>query len=698
MHQPCYREPDNRVFRLPWVRLHALKDYQDMLSVALEYPELKMTFNLVPVLVDQLQDYVSGKASDLHLEISKKPAAELTAGEKEFILHDFFMANWPNMVEPHVRYRELLGKRGRNPGKDELPSIAKRFSVQDYRDLQVWFNLCWTDPMHIRADDSLKRLFEKGGGYSEEDKLVLWEGQQKILSSIIPLYRKAWESESIEISTTPYYHPILPLVCDSDSARQSMPSAPLPGRYAYPQDAETQIVKGLEYMERTFGRRPSGMWPSEGSVSREAVELMEKSGVFWLASDEGILERSLEKPLRQGHDLAHPELLYQPYRLGGCRMFFRDRVISDKLGFDYYNWEPHKAAGDLVSRLEHSADRLGVDAGEYIVPIILDGENVWEYFPDDGHKFLHELYGRLSDSKKLRCCTFGQYLDEHKEQPSLPKLFAGSWINSDFRIWIGAEEDNSAWEQLNKARRAVKERETTTDPEKLGRAMEEIYTAEGSDWCWWYGGNFSSENLTEFDQLYRKHLMEVYKLLDMEVPQQLFSPIVRERTGKQLISEPIAFISPDIDGRITGFYEWSGSGLYDVHLNGGAMRRSQNLIKSVYFGFDAKNLFLRLDPSLAGWLQQAKKVLVRVEFLSPVRKALEFPVDGRDAPEGCQVAADRIIEIKIPFVLTEAVSGQPLSLLLTLEEDGTELEKHPEGTTMQIKVPDRDFEARHWQV
>ncbi|OGF04420.1 MAG: hypothetical protein A2509_11975 [Candidatus Edwardsbacteria bacterium RIFOXYD12_FULL_50_11] len=700
MHQPCYREPDNRVFRLPWVRLHALKDYYDMVSIAQQHPDIKLCFNLVPVLLEQLQDYVSGSCSDLHLEVSKKPAADLNNEEKLFVLRDFFMANWANMVEVHPRYRELLGKRGRNPKPGDLADIARRFSVQDIRDLQVWFNLGWTDPVHFQNDPQLARLKAKGSNFTEEDKGLLWNSQQAILASIIPLYKQAWDSGQLEISTTPYYHPILPLLCDSNIARESMPGAPLPPAFVFPEDALAQITQGLDYLEKIFGRRPAGMWPSEGSVSRETVELMDRTGVRWLASDEGILERSLGRHLRRGHELAHPEILYRPYRLGSCSLFFRDRVISDKLGFDYYNWDPAQAARDLVARLEQSAEKLGAEAAKHIAPIILDGENVWEFFPDDGHEFLNQLYGRLSSSQKLRCCTFSQYLDEQHDLPGLTKLFPGSWINSDFRIWIGAEEDNEAWEQLLRARQAVQQSQKTLegDPERYRQVMEQIYTAEGSDWCWWYGGNFSSENLAEFDELFRGHLRAVYKLLEMEAPERLFRPIAKEGAERQPVSQPIGFITPAIDGRVTEFYEWSGSGVYDVHLNGGAMRRSQSFFSQVHFGFDPGNFYLRLDPSPGSNLGSLGDARLKVELLSPVRRTMIFRLKEQQGPEGCLIAADRIVEMKIPFELTGAKAGESVGLLLILEEGGNELEKHPDGPPITIKVPGRDFEDHYWQA
>lgn len=698
MHQPCYRESDSRVFRLPWVRLHGLKDYYDMVAILQNYPELHQTFNLVPVLLEQLQNYASGKASDVHLELSRKAAEDLSSEEKTFLLKEFFKANWDNMIDVHPRYKELLKKRGRTTDIRALPDVVRLFSAQDFRDLQVWFNLCWTDPMHFSRNPDLSDFKAKGSNYTESEKNWLLDSQTDILKSIIPLYRKIRETGQIEISTTPYYHPILPLLCDNHIARESMPEAPLPARYCYPRDAEHQIVSGLDYIEKVFENRPKGMWPSEGSVSQEAVALMEKAGVKWLASDEGILERSLAMGVRKGQELARPEILYNSYRYGACRIFFRDRILSDMIGFNYYNWEPKKAAQDFVSRLETTSDKIGVQAHQHIASIILDGENVWEFFPADGQIFLNELYAKLAQSPKLKCCTFSEYMDQADEAGQLKKIFPGSWINSDFRVWIGAADDNTAWELLLKARKTIEQQLATLDAEKAGKIMDELYIAEGSDWCWWYGGDYFNENLAEFDALYRSHLQNIYKQLGLEIPEQLYLPLAGDRARQQLISEPIALISPAIDGKVTEFYEWSGSGLYDVRLNGETMHRSQSFFKAIYFGFDANNLYLRLDPLDSSKLESIGKYSIKIELLGPARKSFCFDLQGPADQNSCRMVFGNILEMQIPFALTNAAPGENITLIIAIEEEGTELERHPSGLPLSLKVPDKDFEANYWQV
>lgn len=700
MHQPCYREPDNRVFRLPWARLHALKDYYDMAALAAQYPKVRLTFNLVPALVEQLDDYAADRCSDLHLEVSRKPSLELTSEDRTFILKEFFMANWANMVEPYPRYRELLERRGRMADPEGLARAAKSFSHQDLRDLQVWFNLCWTDPWHFKSDPVLARLVSKGRNFTEEDKLQLWASQQAVLSSVIPLYRELWQKGQIEISTTPYYHPILPLLCDSDAARESMPGVQLPPRYSYPQDAESQIVRALDYMEKIFGRRPAGMWPSEGSVSDQAVQLISRAGLRWLATDEGILERSLGQPLRQGPQLERPDLLYQPYGMGDVTVFFRDRVISDKMGFDYYNWEPQQAAQDMISRLEEAAARLGEGAETRLATIILDGENVWEFFPDDGHAFLGRLYQGLSDSPRLRCLTFSQFLEGEHASGQLERIFPGSWINSDFRIWIGGDDNNCAWDLLLRARQAVEAERNRleADPELKTKVMEHIQAAEGSDWFWWFGGNFSSENLAEFDGLYRGHLRSVYRLLGREVPERLFSPVPRSGTYNLRSTEPLSLITPKLDGLVSWFYEWSGSGLYDIQLEGGAMRRSRHLFRRMYFGFDRGALYLRLDPSPGLRLSELISPRLVVHLLKPIRRILSFDLASGTAPEGCGLGMDRILELSMPFQSLGVGSGGQIEIQVALEAAGEEVEKHPEVLPLAITLPDGDFEARNWQA
>jgi alpha-amylase/alpha-mannosidase (GH57 family) len=697
MHQPCYRSSGNGAFRLPWVRMHGLKDYADMLQLALQYPELKMTFNLVPVLLEQLQDYSLGRATDYHFKLSQKPSNSLTTEEREFIVRDFFMAHWANMVEPYPRYRELLEKRGRHFHPAHLPQSTRKFTDQDITDLQVWFNLAWIDPVHVAADPELVELKAKMKSYTQEEKLRLLDRQMDILKSIIPAYQKAWQKGEIEISTSPYYHPILPLLCDTNVAKEGLPHSSLPRRFSYPRDAAAQLVSGQNKMAELLGRKAEGLWPSEGSVSDQTVKLAAESGFKWMATDEAILEKSLGCILRgQGEDSF--EKAYRPYHLEGMeglRIFFRDRILSDLIGFTYYSWEPQAAAADLISRLEGLAGKLGDKAGKCIVPVVLDGENAWESYINDGHDFLNALYSGLSRSNKLHCCTFGEYLGQEHETGNLSKIFPGSWINGDFSIWIGQDEDNRAWNELLAAREAIERNEHVLGGETREQVYRELYTAEGSDWCWWYGGNFSSENLEDFDLLFRGHLQRIYELLKLDAPSSLLTPISRGRVPERLISEPLDLIRPVVDGKLTSFYEWTGCGTYDIKQDGGTMHRGQSLLDSIHFGFDEKNLYLRLDPHAQFDRNELNELSVVLEFTLPEAWKMALGLK-EEPPDGIGLAFGKIIEISLPFEMLNVKPGEKIGLFVSLADNGTTLERHPWQRPITITAPGNDFMAQNW--
>lgn len=701
MHQPCYREPDSRVFRLPWTRLHGLKDYLDMPALALRQPGLKLTFNLVPALLEQLEAYADGSATDQHLELSRRSPEDLAEGERSFLLQEFFMANWENMIRPHPRYWELLNKRGLYFHPSELPALARRFSVQDLMDLQVWFNLAWTDPAHLDNDPALAGLASKGRGFTGEDKALLLERQNVILSSVVPMYRQAMESGAAELCTSPFHHPILPLLCDSDVARECMPQAELPSRFSYPGDAKGQVRRALDFMESRFGSRPRGLWPSEGSVSREVVEMAGGEGLEWLATDEGILERSLGRPLRSNLEPSDPGSLYRPYRLEGRgpEIFFRDRMLSDLIGFTYASWKPGEAAADLVGRLERIADSLGAGAGGRIVPIILDGENAWESYQDDGRGFLESLYQRLCQSAKLETCTFSRFLESGHETGTLGRLHPGSWINGDFGVWIGEKEDNRAWELLLGARRTLEAAAGKLDRETLLEAEEEISIAEGSDWCWWYGGNFDSEHLAQFDRLFRSHVLQVYRLLGKAPPEAALVPIITAASSERLINEPIDVISPLVDGRSTDFFEWAGAGKLDTSIQGGTMHRSQSLIRTVYYGFDNQRLYLRLDPAFEIASSDYPELNVLVDFIKPAARQISFHAfKGRTEGEGPLWAFDRLIEISIPFAEIGAGPSETVYFFVRIRNDSLELEKHPGIQAIKVTVPDEKYILQNWQA
>ncbi len=391
MHQPFYKDLVTGEYVLPWVRLHAIKDYYDMVAMLDKFPGLKQNFNLVPSLLLQIEDYVYGKVSDNALLLSKKPAAELTEEERVKILREFFMANWDTMIRPYPRYQELLIKRGRFVPLPEIVRVAKKFSVQEMLDLQVWFNLAWCGNACRQPNLLPAELIKKDRNFTEEDKMNLLAQQQELMSRIIPKYKEVSDRDQIELSTTPFYHPILPLLCDNNIARVASPDIFLPERkFSHPENAEAQVELAVRYHQERFGKSPEGMWPSEGSVSEDIVPIIARHGIKWIATDEGILRRSLE-----GQRASSAEL-YRPYSFEKDGQFlnlvFRNRHLSDLIGFTYSRWKGEEAAQDLIRHLHHIRLALPEGGGPYLVSIILDGENAWEYYPHNGRDFLNSLY------------------------------------------------------------------------------------------------------------------------------------------------------------------------------------------------------------------------------------------------------------------------------------------------------------------
>ncbi|OIP39010.1 hypothetical protein AUJ95_06110 [Candidatus Desantisbacteria bacterium CG2_30_40_21] len=523
MHQPFYKDISAKEYALPWVRLHGIKDYYDMVSVLDAYPKIHQTFNMVPSLMIQLDEYTQG-ASDKYLAHTLIPAKDLSHGQKSFILQEFFSANWDNMIKPFPRYRELIEKRGITVPGDGLSIAIKRFSTQDFLDLQVWFNIAWFDPQFQGKDFLLVNLIQKQRDFTEGEKQAVIDKQRELISWILPEYKRMQDTGQIEVSVTPYYHPILPLVCNMELARQSDPTVILPKKkFIAPEDARMQIKRAVECYQQHLGCNPRGMWPSEGSVCNDIIPMVADNGIKWLATDEWILYHTL------GVDRYSAHLLYKPYCLEvdgrQVNMVFRDRTLSDTIGFTYSKWNTYDAVSDFITRLHHIKDMLPKKRN-HLVCIAMDGENAWEYYSKNGWEFLEYLYTSLSHDEGIRCVTINEYLQENPPQETLTDIHPGSWINSNFQIWVGGKEENRAWDYLYEAREALVGFEKKHGPsDKTLEAWEYIYIAEGSDWFWWYGDKHYSPNADIFDSLFRGYLEGVYKILGLKVPEGIKKPI-----------------------------------------------------------------------------------------------------------------------------------------------------------------------------
>lgn len=543
-HQPLYKDLAHPTaagsYRQPWVRLHAISHYYGMAALVAAHPGIRLTINLSPVLLWQLEDLVDRGATDRARELTTKAAEELTDAEAEELLASFFDAHWHNQIFPYPRYKELFAQR-----QDGRP-----FSGQDLRDLQMWFNLTWFAPefrdgevlLATGETASVRRFAEQGRHFTTSDVQAMLAEQDKVLRAVIPLHRQLQDRGQIEVSTTPFAHPILPLLIDSDQATIDRPEASYPPRFRRPDDAETHMRRAVEWFERHFGRPPTGMWPAEGAVSQAVIPCFARHGVRWIATDQGVLARSG----RWGYDVANPEVLCQPYRAeegdASVSIFFRETGLSDAIGFRYYAYDdPERAARDFLTEVkERFARRLSGDA-DWVLTIVLDGENAWGAYREDARPFLHALYGLLEEDDDVRAVTFGEYLDGNPgrgvaahpvaDQTKVYDLFTGSWIDEsgsasgvDLGTWIGEPEENRAWELLGQARDALDQRGATraTAP----AAFEALAFAEGSDWFWWFGEDQDAGRDDAFDDLFRGHLASVYREAGSAPPSTLEAHIV----------------------------------------------------------------------------------------------------------------------------------------------------------------------------
>ena len=724
MHQPFYQDLATGEHILPWVRLHGLKDYYGMVALLREFPGVKLTFNLVPSLLVQLEAFAAGRARDPHLERGLKQAEALTEDERAFCVENFFHAHRAHMIDPYPRYRQLADKRDLNGSGLSASAQAAQFSVAELRDLQVWHKLAWLDPYYLDGDARARALVEKGRNFSEDDKAVLREVELELLRKVIPEYRDASTRGQVELSTSPFFHPILPLLCDTDVYLRTHPHSRMPReRFRHPEDAAEQLSRAVALHEQLFGARPRGLWPSEGSVSDEMVPLVGAAGFEWMATDEEILGRTLGRGFtRDGSgNVEQPEVLYKPYMVGGkgrqVACAFRDHSISDLIGFSYASWNADVAADDFVRRLVEAGRRYSnrTVGKEATVFVILDGENAWEHYPGQGRPFLRALYGRLAAHPDLRTVTMSEACASATD--SLPTIFPGSWINGDFYIWIGHADDHRAWSQLAEARRAVEAAGSGVPAAALARAREELFIAEGSDWFWWYGDDHSSDHDLEFDDLFRRHVRNIYRALELPIPEELFVTNISTRPPATEISRPTGLIRPVIDGEVTSYFEWVGAGCVEAGMTAGAMHQVSDRepgVTLVEFGFDLENLYLRIDGSRrmddvlssggldlsVNFLKPAGvKVIVRLQSGSPQvrlldRNGADRPFES-EAPE-IQAAVGQVAELRVPFRCLDVSTAAPVAFIVALNRDAAEIEHHPRHRAIEFAVPDREFSATNW--
>ena len=777
---------------MPWTRLHATKDYYYMGALLKNHPEIHATFNYSPSLLSQLEDYTGNYGALLKneefLSISDGKISKLSLEDKLFIIEKFFPAcsSSNNFIEKSARFKQLYARLKTADGGG-LEEKVDMFDTQDYLDIVVLFNLMWFDPVSIAEDEFLTALKNKDKKFTEEEKdRLIKEKIPQVLNKILPLITELAKNGQIELSASPYYHPILPLLCDTDIA-DFHDGIKLPMPFRHPEDADYQIKSALDYFGGKLKYKIKGMWPSEGSVSEKALKLFMDNDINWIATDEEILENSIGTNLK---DLRLRKLLYRPYVIKRNNkflyIFFRDKGLSDLIGFKYSNFEPKAAAGDLINNLKNIAlslqdyDKNGLS----VVPIILDGENAWEYYKNNGYDFFNYLYkGLTENSKIIKTLTVSEYIKKTEEtlkitdteQESgtyengkngvkvksffdikwntdpdedsdfdyskiynIPMIYPGSWINHNFRIWIGDKEDNRAWDILSKTRDYLlqKDKEAYADKNDAAApvniengagpnfkaAWEQIFIAEGSDYNWWYGEDRTSGIDEEYDFLYRTHLINVYKFLNETPPDEYFIPLLEGKKAVKPNMDIVSYIYPKIDGIADNYFEWLGSAVFFPSiLSGKAMAHTDRFIRKMQYGFNDENFFMRFDFFKKDYSELLGKVLI-IKFInnSDVEVKIEFNInnslnlllnspyikDGKSATKHntgniLKAAYNKILELSIKtFTLGVAPSNQiDFYAVLTYKNNPlVEIERFPVSGYFETTIPDTNFEIVNWIV
>jgi len=680
MHQPRYVHPVTRRPVLPWVRLHAASGYLDMARALERHPEARVTVNFVPSLVEQIESMLAGERDDLE-RIASKHADALDEGERALVTARSFSVRWNRCIEPRPRYAELLGIRGTRP-----------FRPEELRDLECLFLLSWLGFAAREDEPAIGELEAKARAFSEDDKAVLLGAVRNAAAAVLPAWRRLAERGQIELSTSPYYHPIIPLLIDTEAARRSRASDDLPPPFRRPADALEQIRLAQAAHERTFGRPARGMWPPEGSLSPEAVALYADAGVEWLAGDEDVLHRSFDGAPPPAE---RPKSRF--WRHHGVDLVFRDRDLSDRIGFRYGDMPAEEAVADLLA-----GARAVTDHG--VVGIFLDGENAWEAYPRRGADFLDALYGALEREARtgqLRSRTIGEAQKERTPGAEVPRLWSGSWIDASYRIWIGDPDKNRAWALLARARDRLQAADEGASADGVREARQLLLAAEGSDWFWWFGEPFSSAEDPVFDELFRAHLAWAWRALGDDPPPELAEPIGVGQAAA-LSAAPRNLITPHLDGKGLRFFEWHGAAQHELG-RGGAMADALHPVERIHVGFDYEHLYLRLDPHKAERRRVAAGRMVLRVRASDNETAIRVQLGAADggpelAAAGGRVAALDVVELAVPFARLQVQPREIVRLWMTLEFAGVPFCRIPRDGVIALTAPWPGWEDENWSV
>lgn len=587
MHQPVY-ELDG-VFYMPWARLHAVKDYLDMVTILEKFPKLKLNFDVVPALVDDIIQYTELGYNDIHSTISVAPISELDDSEKEYILNNFFNSKYETMVRNYPRYKDLSYRR-----YFEEKTKPNDYTEQEYSDIIALFNLSWIDPSHRDRYEGLRELIDKTENYTLEDRQKIIDIHRQIMRDIIPTYKKYINEGRIELTTSPYYHPIMPILCDYATTTKNLPDTEnLPVEMNLTEDAHQQVRLAMDRLEEIFGKRPKGFWASEYCLTDGVLKLLAEEGVNWTISDETILSKSIGFEFVRDFkgNLEDPYYLLKTYNYAqdnsDINIIFRDSHLPNLINFEYCNIDSKIASNDLYNKIKSVQNKLLVSPDEnHMLTIALDGENCWENYENDGNDFLESIYSKICSDDSLETVLISDYISADRNPKILTKIHPGSWINKNFNFWIGEPVKNLAWQYLNNVRNDIINI-LNSNPEKKNAVMKEIYMAEGSDWFWWYGEPNNSGQDNIFDFLFREHLKNAYKILGVNPPKYLNASVIESATKQS---------TPEIYTQNTKNMLYTKS----INLIDGPVFHESKLFDNVSYGIDSKYIYfeLKMNSSL----------------------------------------------------------------------------------------------------
>jgi len=536
MHQPQYRDPLTGEYILPWVYLHAIKDYVDMAAHLEANPAARAVVNFTPVLLEQLEDLSARVAA--HLRDGGRlpdPVLAMLADEplptdvepRLQLLQACLRAHRLHLIERYPHYTELVELAGTLATVDRVPYASDQY----LRDLAMWFHIAWLGETVKRSDLRVAALLERGRNFTIQHRRTLLELIGELLSSVLPRFRALQDQGRVELATSPYAHPLLPLLVDFNSARDAMPGVVLPRADAYPGGTERALWHmhaGTQVFEEVFGVRPAGCWPSEGAISATTLKLIESCGYRWTASGGNVLRGCLKAQSEVAWKDKAPAELGRAWQVPDHRLqcFFRNDELSDLIGFTYATWHGDDAVRNLVGELERVARETSEQRGR-VTLIALDGENAWEHYPFNGYYFLNGLYAALADHAELELMTLSTFLDREHEPFPLTKVIAGSWVHGTLGTWIGDRDKNAAWDLLVEAKRAADSVLSQPDVAAATRARIEQHLAlcESSDWFWWLGEHNPAASVREFDVLFRHRLTRLYDALGQPAPSMLTQPL-----------------------------------------------------------------------------------------------------------------------------------------------------------------------------